>query len=74
MFGSHVVVLLPYRFTLFSNVTAKLEGETSVLLPYRFTLFSNSSQWTFQMNSVLLPYRFTLFSNIIIEKIKENKA
>ena len=35
------IVLLPYRFTLFSNVTYRFAGEAQVLLPYRFTLFSN---------------------------------
>ena len=34
-------VLLPYRFTLFSNNVAGELNRTIVLLPYRFTLFSN---------------------------------
>ena len=34
-------VLLPYRFTLFSNIPANITFKINVLLPYRFTLFSN---------------------------------
>ena len=34
-------VLLPYRFTLFSNSVKISAFEIEVLLPYRFTLFSN---------------------------------
>ena len=45
-------VLLPYRFTLFSNrVTVRYIVER-VLLPYRFTLFSN------KYNSVGKPFVF----------------
>ena len=35
------MVLLPYRFTLFSNVPPQAYMLRYVLLPYRFTLFSN---------------------------------
>ena len=34
-------VLLPYRFTLFSNLAEIFNSDSLVLLPYRFTLFSN---------------------------------
>ena len=34
-------VLLPYRFTLFSNIFLRHSKHIAVLLPYRFTLFSN---------------------------------
>ena len=37
------MVLLPYRFTLFSNMYADLTLFFWVLLPYRFTLFSNTT-------------------------------
>ena len=37
-----VEVLLPYRFTLFSNVLPNWAVVVVVLLPYRFTLFSNA--------------------------------
>ena len=36
------LVLLPYRFTLFSNEHQTARRKTAVLLPYRFTLFSNN--------------------------------
>jgi hypothetical protein len=39
-----VTVLLPYRFTLFSNFSAQELRKATVLLPYRFTLFSNSAE------------------------------
>ena len=58
------IVLLPYRFTLFSNLNCNLIFSNSVLLPYRFTLFSNSIHLLYYLLPVLLPYRFTLFSNI----------
>ena len=35
------LVLLPYRFTLFSNRVVRKNRGAVVLLPYRFTLFSN---------------------------------
>ena len=56
-------VLLPYRFTLFSNYNCREQLKALVLLPYRFTLFSNLLYRTSTQLSVLLPYRFTLFSN-----------
>ena len=58
------LVLLPYRFTLFSNNTTGLKLNLNVLLPYRFTLFSNRCYDITNIPRVLLPYRFTLFSNI----------
>ena len=60
-----MTVLLPYRFTLFSNNPNVIIAEPNVLLPYRFTLFSNYSDKNVILCSVLLPYRFTLFSNEI---------
>ena len=57
-------VLLPYRFTLFSNSVKISAFEIEVLLPYRFTLFSNVTIRMLHRLPVLLPYRFTLFSNI----------
>ena len=36
-----LIVLLPYRFTLFSNLVFTVCTTFRVLLPYRFTLFSN---------------------------------
>ena len=62
-------VLLPYRFTLFSNPLALKVKVTPVLLPYRFTLFSNHLCDFLGYCLVLLPYRFTLFSNLKL-KIK----
>ena len=38
-----LMVLLPYEFTLLSNVIVGLVGTVAVLLPYEFTLLSNSS-------------------------------
>ena len=63
------IVLLPYRFTLFSNTTCYFCVWEIVLLPYRFTLFSNYICERQQNGLVLLPYRFTLFSNLKL-KIK----
>ena len=57
-------VLLPYRFTLFSNIYRSRTPLCAVLLPYRFTLFSNSKHTDDIIPTVLLPYRFTLFSNL----------
>ena len=57
------LVLLPYRFTLFSNAGVTVDINGHVLLPYRFTLFSNAGYTRQGCFSVLLPYRFTLFSN-----------
>ena len=59
----NIQVLLPYRFTLFSNFAFNFLKSFFVLLPYRFTLFSNSLFGTLVGTLVLLPYRFTLFSN-----------
>mgnify|MGYP000500103589 CR=1 FL=1 len=59
-----IFVLLPYRFTLFSNAVVVLGFFILVLLPYRFTLFSNTTESAMTAECVLLPYRFTLFSNI----------
>ena len=56
-------VLLPYRFTLFSNRGIDMLDVRLVLLPYRFTLFSNDIYSPCYIYTVLLPYRFTLFSN-----------
>ena len=56
-------VLLPYRFTLFSNNDRLYDLQHLVLLPYRFTLFSNIKPYCKDLDNVLLPYRFTLFSN-----------
>ena len=56
-------VLLPYRFTLFSNGQPIQPKNVAVLLPYRFTLFSNTPCFITLSRTVLLPYRFTLFSN-----------
>ena len=65
-------VLLPYRFTLFSNRQQARHGLTTVLLPYRFTLFSNQGVVQLGTELVLLPYRFTLFSNRLnVLKIKQ---
>ena len=58
-----MLVLLPYRFTLFSNPVQGIILYLEVLLPYRFTLFSNTLLKNSTVNLVLLPYRFTLFSN-----------
>ena len=57
-------VLLPYRFTLFSNLHSPFLIFYAVLLPYRFTLFSNVTYRFAGERQVLLPYRFTLFSNL----------
>ena len=62
-------VLLPYRFTLFSNCDVFAILKETVLLPYRFTLFSNLKSRLDKPYSVLLPYRFTLFSNAVIESL-----
>ena len=56
-------VLLPYRFTLFSNIALCKLTNFVVLLHYRFTLFSNYHSRRLRIPTVLLPYRFTLFSN-----------
>ena len=43
-FGDRWNVLLPYRFTLFSNRITPQLPPSKVLLPYRFKLFSNLRQ------------------------------
>ena len=58
------IVLLPYRFTLLSNIVVLFIVISIVLLPYRFTLLSNGKEEIICYNSVLLPYRFTLLSNL----------
>ena len=62
--GTYSDVLLPYRFTLFSNYIDEFWMWAEVLLPYRFTLFSNDYNYSTEQTSVLLPYRFTLSSNL----------
>ena len=57
------VVLLPYGFTLFSNLSISPARNSLVLLPYGFTLFSNEVTNFMLKVLVLLPYGFTLFSN-----------
>ena len=57
------IVLLPYEFTLFSNLPFSTFKKSLVLLPYEFTLFSNSVNILLSLLGVLLPYEFTLFSN-----------
>ena len=56
-------VLLPYGFTLFSNLSSAMIAPLTVLLPYGFTLFSNGAAVNLTNEPVLLPYGFTLFSN-----------
>ena len=63
------MVLLPYRFTLFSNKRPAFGYFRVVLLPYRFTLFSNYGTVAAIATGVLLPYRFTLFSNVKMAKL-----
>ena len=62
----HSVVLLPYEFTLFSNLLDELLRISGVLLPYEFTLFSNTARHSEGGAGVLLPYEFTLFSNLVV--------
>ena len=38
---ANMIVLLPYKITLFSNVNAVGSVASQVLLPYKITLFSN---------------------------------
>ena len=56
-------VLLPYKFTLLSNLRAKFSEPVFVLLPYKFTLLSNPLPEAPKEETVLLPYKFTLLSN-----------
>ena len=61
--GQHLLVSLPYGFTLFSNNQLIDVAKQSVSLPYGFTLFSNGMT-VFRLDlTVSLPYGFTLFSN-----------
>ena len=58
------VVLLPYRFTLFSN-----RSSLTVVSPrfyYLIDLHYSQTRFArpFKSRRVLLPYRFTLFSNL----------
>ena len=62
-FGTPLVVLLPYKFTLLSNMYDGYVGTTPVLLPYKFTLLSNQNYFESKGKLVLLPYKFTLLSN-----------
>ena len=67
-------VLLPYRFTLFSNRLIANLAISLVLLPYRFTLFSNLFRNLRWYSCVLLPYRFTLFSNGVLLYLNHSKV
>ena len=68
-------VLLPYRFTLFSNYDAEQYGNGFVLLPYRFTLFSNlklgikCTHYTVHGKSIRLFYNICI---MIVNKIHTN--
>ena len=56
-------VLLPYKFTLLSNMKVWITTHIRVLLPYKFTLLSNAVGTDRTAILVLLPYKFTLLSN-----------
>ena len=58
-------VLLPYKFTLLSNMKVWITTHIRVLLPYKFTLLSNMLRKVCCQFSVLLPYKFTLLSNAV---------
>ena len=65
-------VLLPYRFTLFSNLYIYCKPFCLVLLPYRFTLFSNGI-WEYMRSNefyylIDLHYSQTLEPVLIISK------
>ena len=67
------IVLLPYGFTLFSNLAYRRPVLFRVSLPYGFTLFSNGYNYWIRRAAVSLPYGFTLFSNMdndLISKIQ----
>ena len=64
MLKLHSRVLLPYKFTLLSNLLQAGRANAAVLLPYKFTLLSNSSLIYDTYPAVLLPYKFTLLSNL----------
>ena len=57
-------VLLPYEFTLLSNLLVSDISSFIVLLPYEFTLLSNKVLIVRVIFFVLLPYEFTLLSNL----------
>ncbi len=69
------LVLLPYRFTLFSNAEFANQNLDSVLLPYRFTLFSNlklgikCTHYTVHGKSIRLFYNICI---MIVNKIRTN--
>mgnify|MGYP003237841420 CR=1 FL=1 len=69
------MVLLPYRFTLFSNNNNLLTSIELVLLPYRFTLFSNlklgikCTHYTVHGKSMRLFYNICI---MIVNKIRTN--
>ena len=68
-------VLLPYRFTLFSNSVKISAFEIEVLLPYRFTLFSNlklkikCTHYTVHGKSMRIFYNICI---MIVNKIRTN--
>ena len=70
-----ISVLLPYRFTLFSNYVFQRSKNNSVLLPYRFTLFSNlklkikCTHYTVHGKSIRLFYNICI---MIVNKIRTN--
>ena len=69
------MVLLPYRFTLFSNPFTVECQHFFVLLPYRFTLFSNlklgikCTHYTVHGKSMRLFYNICI---MIVNKIRTN--
>ena len=67
------MVLLPYRFTLFSNVLNLFDFKPCVLLPYRFTLFSNCRRRLIQRHRFYYLIDFTLFSNrLAVDRYKSD--
>ena len=68
-------VLLPYRFTLFSNISSNNLYKIFILLPYRFTLFSNlklkikCTHYTAHGKSIRLFYNICI---MIVNKIRTN--
>ena len=68
-------VLLPYRFTLFSNGLSVDNAYRVVLLPYRFTLFSNlklgikCTHYTVHGKSIRLFYNICIMN---VNKIRTN--
>ena len=69
------IVLLPYRFTLFSNRLNRGYANIYVLLPYRFTLFSNlklgikCTHYTVHGKSIRSFYNICI---MIVNKIRTN--